>query len=266
MNARIDLHATTRDTVQRMLDALRNPACYPHPVQHVDILETHISWVILTGRYAYKLNKPVNLGFPDFSSLTARRHYCEEELRLNHRLAPDIYLEVVAITGDCEAPQVGGNGPAIEYAVKMREFAQANLLGATLARGAVTPGLLQRLAAKIAAFHAGAHSAMVMPGVNTQAGVLQPALDNFKQILALMPDAADSGALDRVHDWTLQEHQRHVHLFARRLRENRVRECHGGHEPLSAVELRHTITIDAAVDPAVAARVLSGRLIERLRQ
>ena len=243
MNARIDLTATTRDTAQRMLDALRNPACYPHPVQHVDILETHISWVILTGSYAYKLKKPVNLGFLDFSSLTARRHYCEEELRLNHRLAPDIYLEVVAITGDCEAPQVGGNGPAIEYAVKMREFAQSNLLGATLARGAVTPGLLQRLASKVAAFHAAAPSAMMTPGVDTQAGVLQPALDNFKQTLALTPDAADSAALDRVRDWTLQEHQRHVHLFARRLTENRVRECHGD------LHLGNIVLIDGVPTP-----------------
>jgi aminoglycoside phosphotransferase family enzyme/predicted kinase len=227
MNARIEPHAAARDTVSRMLDALRDPACYPHPVQHVDIIETHISWIILTGRYAYKLKKPLHLDFLDFSSLKARRHYCEEELRLNHRLAPDIYLKVVPITGDCETPQIEGNGPAIEYAVKMREFAQANLLEAALARGALTPALLQRLAVKVAAFHAVAPSALKTSGVNTQPGVLQPALDNFKQILALNPDATESAAIERVRDWTLQEHQRLVHVFARRLAEDRVRECHG---------------------------------------
>jgi aminoglycoside phosphotransferase family enzyme/predicted kinase len=228
MNARIEPHAAARDTVPpRLVDALRNPACYPHPVQHFALLETHISWVILTGRYAYKIKKPLRLDFLDFSSLAERRHYCEEELRLNHRLAPDIYLKVVAITGDCEAPQIEGNGPAIEYAVKMREFAQADLLEAALARGALTPALLQSLAVKIAAFHAAAPSALMTSGVNTQAGVLEPALDNFKQILALNPDAAESAALERVRDWTLQEHRRHIHVFTRRLAENRVRECHG---------------------------------------
>src|SRR5205814_6394455 len=108
-----------------------------------------------------------------------------------------------------------------------REFAQADLLEAALARGALTPALLQMLALKVAAFHAAAPSALMNSGVNTQAGVLQPALDNFKQILALNPDAAESAALERVRDWTLQEYQRHVHVFTRRLTENRVRECHG---------------------------------------
>src|SRR4029453_11302550 len=102
-----------------MLSALRDPACYPHPVQRTEILETHISWVILTGNHAYKIKKPVNLGFLDFTSLAARRHFCEEELRLNRRFAPDIYLDLVAITGSAGAPHVGGAGPAIEYAVKM---------------------------------------------------------------------------------------------------------------------------------------------------
>ncbi len=82
-----------------LVAALRDPARYPHPVRRVELLQTHISWVLLTGSYAYKIKKPVNLGFLDFTTLAARRHFCEEELRLNRRLAPDIYLDVVPITG-----------------------------------------------------------------------------------------------------------------------------------------------------------------------
>ena len=82
-----------------LIAALRDPGCYPHPVAQIEILETHISWVVLTGRYAYKIKKPVNLGFLDFTTLEKRAFYCREELRLNRRLAPALYLEVVGIGG-----------------------------------------------------------------------------------------------------------------------------------------------------------------------
>ncbi len=243
MNALHDPPAITDGDSGCMLDALRDPACYPHPVRRIEIMETHISWVILTGDHAYKIKKPVNLGFLDFTSLAARRYYCEEELRLNRRFAADIYLGVVAITGDAAAPRVGGGGPAIEYAVKMREFAQADLLSALLARGEVTPELLQSLAARIAAFHSAAHSATMTPGVNTQAGVLQPALDNFKQALPYLRDADDVAALGRLRDWTLREHERHAQCLWQRVADGRVRECHGD------LHLANIVMIDGVPTP-----------------
>ena len=111
-----------------LLRALADPALYPHPVRRFELIETHISWVLLTGSYAYKIKKPVNLGFLDFTTLAARRHYCAEELRLNRRLAPGIYLDVVPITGTVQKPALAGDAPAIEYALKMHEFAQSALL------------------------------------------------------------------------------------------------------------------------------------------
>ena len=86
--------------------ALQDPACYPHPVAGVRMLETHISWVMLTGEYAYKIKKPVDLGFLDFTTLGLRRHYCEEELRLNRRLAPELYLDLAEIHGTPGAPRI----------------------------------------------------------------------------------------------------------------------------------------------------------------
>ncbi len=112
-HARPDPH---RDLVHALLD----PACYPHPVRQVEHIETHISDVFLTGEYAYKLKKPLDLGFLDFSTLEKRRLCCEEELRLNRRLAPELYLEVVPISGRPAQPRICGDGEPFEYAVRMQ--------------------------------------------------------------------------------------------------------------------------------------------------
>src|SRR4029079_6113807 len=94
----------------QLIAALRGAACYPHAVGRIEVMETHISWVLLTGRLAYKIKKPVNLGFADFSTLSKRRRYCLAELKLNQRLAPQVYLDVVAIRGDPVKPRIGGRG------------------------------------------------------------------------------------------------------------------------------------------------------------
>jgi len=112
------------ETIDRaaLLRALQRTRAYPHHVKRIEHLETHISDVFLTGDYAYKLKKPLNLSFLDFSTLARRRFYCEEELRLNRRLAPELYLAVVPITGTASNPCVGGGEPIIDYAVRMRQF------------------------------------------------------------------------------------------------------------------------------------------------
>src|SRR5512137_1547747 len=110
-----------------LIDALLDPARYPHPARTVHLLETHISWVLLAGRYAYKIKKPVDLGFLNFTELSRRRFYCHEELRLNRRLAPKLYLDVIAIGGRPQQPIFEGE-PIIEYAVKMRRFPNTHLL------------------------------------------------------------------------------------------------------------------------------------------
>ncbi len=137
----------------KLLQALQNPSIYDHPVQEFQILETHISWVLLTGPFAYKIKKPVELGFVDFSTLERRRYFCGEELRLNRRLAPHIYLNVVAITGTPEEPEFGGMTPAIEYAVKMKQFPQQNLLTHILHHGQLHAAHIDGLTKQIADFH-----------------------------------------------------------------------------------------------------------------
>lgn len=123
------------------------------------LIETHISWVLLAGDDAWKIKKPVRLPFLDFSTLEARRRLCEEELRLNARLAPSLYLEVVPITWAADAPRLGGEGRAIEYALHMRRFPDGALLTERLAMNDLPPQLIDRLARRIAAFHRDAPAA-----------------------------------------------------------------------------------------------------------
>src|SRR5687768_15541429 len=103
--------------LRSLAEDLRDPAAYPHPVERVEMIETHISWVFLAGEFAYKVKKPLRLPFLDFSTLAQRHHYCQEELRLNRRSAPEIYLDVVRIAGN--PARVHGQGALREYAVRM---------------------------------------------------------------------------------------------------------------------------------------------------
>lgn len=216
----IDRHA-------RLISALRDPRRYPHPAERIEILETHISWVVLTGRYAYKIKKPVNLGFLDFTTLEKRRDCCREELRLNRRLAPGIYLDVVGITGSPEEPRIGGEGEIIEYAVKMAQFEQDQLASRLLDSGRLTPRHIEQLAGKIAVFHQQAAVAAAGSRFGSPQTVKAQAMQNFDQIAALPGAAEDSAALRALRSWTEREAAVRDAGFRRRQSESRVRECHG---------------------------------------
>jgi aminoglycoside phosphotransferase family enzyme len=141
------------DSLPQLVSALRDGACYDHPTDTIVVLETHISYVLLTGSYAYKIKKPVSLPFLDFSTLEFRKHYCDEELRINRRLASELYLDVVPITGTPRAPRMNGDGRAIEYAVKMVQFPDADRLDRVADRGELDAAHIKALAEKIATFH-----------------------------------------------------------------------------------------------------------------
>ena len=226
----------------QLLAALGRAACYPHPVCRTRLIQTHISWVLLTGNYAYKIKKPVDLGFLDFTTLAARRHYCEEELRLNRRLAPELYLEVVPITGTPGKPVIGGTGAAIEYAVKMKEFAQSALLDNAIACDEIKPADIKTLARTIADFHARLVPDSARAG-DPDISVLPPARENFEQMLQLPDAAGDSAALSSIRDWTLREYGAHSALFEQRHAEGFVRECHGD------LHLGNIALIDGAAMP-----------------
>ena len=209
------------------ITALGDATCYPHAVERVTRLETHISWVFLTGAYAYKLKKPVQLPFLDFSTLEARRHYCEEELRLNRRFAPELYLEVVEIRGSSHAPRIGGDGPLLDYAVRMRQFPQEALASRLLARGELTAALVLGFAARLADFHSKLPPSPAGLHYGTSDTVWHHAAQNFEEISALLTDTSDRAALASLRHWTEQEFQARSTDFRERHDAGRVRECHG---------------------------------------
>ncbi len=138
---------------ERLIASLQQPDLFPHPVERFEVVKTHISFVLLTGRYAYKLFRPVAFDFLDFSSLEERRENCLRELRLNRRLAPDLYLEVLPVTGTVKDPVINGGGEPVEYLVKMKEFPGSRRMDRMLDRGEVSEGMVDQVARKTGRFH-----------------------------------------------------------------------------------------------------------------
>ncbi|PKL99822.1 MAG: hypothetical protein CVV19_06015 [Gammaproteobacteria bacterium HGW-Gammaproteobacteria-9] len=212
---------------QALIAALQNPALYPHPTEGFRVIETHISWVILTGTYAYKIKKPVDFGFLNFTDVASRKHFCEEELRLNQRMAPDLYLEVLPISGSPDAPELNGAGEPFEYALKMREFPQTQLLAELQARGELTDAHIDALAEQIARFHQSTPQVPAGHALSSADAIVAPMRQNFEQIRPLLSEAADLRQLDALEDWTETSIQRLRPLLEQRCQQGFVRECHG---------------------------------------
>jgi aminoglycoside phosphotransferase family enzyme/predicted kinase len=207
---------------QSLATALTNPACYDHDVGKVSVAETHISWVFLTGRYAYKVKKPVKLPFLDFSTLRKRHHFCLEELRLNRRLAPELYLGVVPIGGSRAAPHVGRR-PAFEYAVKMEQFGPDARLDEKLRAKAVPRTAILDFAEALAEFHDGLTP---VHGDPTGRAARVAALDNFA-VLEPITIGATRQDLSTLRSWTEREAASLEGVFAQRSAAGAQRECHG---------------------------------------
>ncbi|MFQ5470545.1 MAG: AAA family ATPase [Gammaproteobacteria bacterium] len=216
------------ETTSTLIDRLKNKSLYPHPVREFDVIETHISWVILTGEYAYKIKKSVDFGFLDFSTLEKRKHCCIEELRLNRRLAAPLYMDVITITGDEETPEISGAGPVIEYAVKMKQFEQSDQLDRMLLNGNLSTDLIDRVSVLIAAFHTEkAQPAPPESAFGSLEHVHHPVLENFSQLNSLLRDRGDLDRLERLQTWSNNEKNRLIKTFASRKEESCIRECHG---------------------------------------
>ena len=213
--------ATERTLVKAMLQ----PDFYDHPVEQVTLIETHISWVFLAGDFVYKVKKPVDFGFLDFSTLAKRHHFCLEELRLNRRFAPQLYLGVNQIGGDPARPEMHGR-PALDYAVKMRRFAQQDQLDRVLAAGLLGARQLDRFAIMIAKIHQVADVAGPEQPYGTPQAVIDPVLENFSQIKALL-SVKEYRKLKGLEEWTRKCCDDQHEILWQRKAEGFIRECHG---------------------------------------
>jgi aminoglycoside phosphotransferase family enzyme/adenylate kinase family enzyme len=223
-------NATKRQN--KLLSAMQQEDFYPHPVKSLQKIETHISTIFLTGKFAYKIKKPISLGFLDFTTLQSREHYCRQEIRLNRRFAPTLYLNVVPI---CEKRNkfsfCDGNSNAIEYAVKMKQFDPQLQLDQLLDNKRLSPETMthkmEELAKNIATFHGKTEPAKTNSDFGNPDNVLKPMLDNFAMIQSNSSCNKRAGQLEKLKQWILQSWQGHKPFLEHRKKQGSIRECHG---------------------------------------
>ncbi|GAB4258271.1 MAG: AAA family ATPase [Methylomicrobium sp.] len=223
---------------------LLDPSAYPHPTTTtIELIETHISWVLLTGPYAYKIKKPVDFGFLDFSTLEKRHLYCEEELRLNRRFSTMLYLEVATVNGPPECPSIGGLGPIIDYAVKMRQFGQSDLLSYRAEKNLLTSSDIDGIASSIARFHREAAIADPQSPFGEADDIKHWSDENFEHIEPLLQNDRDRAQIRRLKDWMQSEYEQRAETLRERKRLGFVKECHGD------LHLGNIASIDDTITP-----------------
>jgi aminoglycoside phosphotransferase family enzyme/predicted kinase len=226
-----------------LIQGLLKPDIYCHETHSIRLLETHCAWVVLTGLYAYKIKKPVNFGFLDFSTLEKRKFYCEEELRLNRRFAPDIYLEVVTITGTRACPQINGDGQALEYAVRMRQFPDNGLLSQLAARKELETGHIDQLIDNISDFHRHADKAGADDQFGNPEKIHHWVRENFQHIQPLLTSMNEKADVEQLQQWSEKQYMRLTTVLQQRKQSGAVRECHGD------LHLGNITLIDGRVTP-----------------
>jgi len=217
-----------------IIETLLNPESYPHPVDVITTIETHISIVFLTGQFAYKLKKPVNFGFLDFSKLKQRQHFCRLEVSLNKRSAPELYLGVYAITSINNQPQIltieeceEQSIPVLDYLVKMKQFDPNMVLGRLLKEQSIEFSTIDALSQQIADFHSQAEKVDLNTDLGDPKVQLQPMLDNFTTLVNYFNDSETQAKLNRLSNWTDLQFELVTNTLIQRKTQGFIRACHG---------------------------------------
>ncbi|MFQ6137242.1 MAG: hypothetical protein ACE5PM_08690 [Candidatus Hydrothermarchaeales archaeon] len=213
--------------IEGVVEALMKPEAYDEDVEKIELIQTHISFVFLTGKFVYKVKKPVDFGFLDFTTLEKRKFFCEEELRVNKRLCGDMYLCVLPITKSDGEIKINGSGEVIEYAVKMKEMPQDAMMSKLLEVGRVTKVEIDHIAKMLADFHSKAEVYMEKGKLGSLKVVSFNAIQNFDQTRHLRGTIVDAETFDFIENKTVEFMRSNRRLFDRRLGEGRVRETHG---------------------------------------
>jgi uncharacterized protein len=210
-----------------VVQALLNPQIYPDKTSRVDLMQTQMSFIFLTGKYVYKIKKPVNLGYLDYSTLEKRHYFCKQEVELNRRLSPETYLGVIPITRTKDGYSLGGKGQAVEYAVKMLYLPQESMLNVLLERNRANPEMLDRVAAKIADFHNRAITNPEIQQFGKIAAMRNKSEENFAQTAKYLEITLTAAQYQQIQDYTNRFLFQNAQLFDQRADNGRVRDCHG---------------------------------------
>ena len=217
----------TMQTQRQVMNALMKPQAYEEHPCHIERLQTHISFVFLTENFVYKIKKPVNFGFLDFSTLEKRRIFCEKELEINKRLCGDMYIEVAAINRKGKVIKIKGEGKTVEYALKMKRMPQDKIMSNLLEENKVDTKLVDRIARIIAEFHSKAETNEHISEIGSLTTVKANWDENFEQtrnIVGKIISHKDFQLIVERIELFLKEHRE---LFEKRRKEGKVRDCHG---------------------------------------
>lgn len=215
-------------TAPGLIEQMQQPSFYPEGgADHITMVQTHVSYVFLTGDFAYKVKKAVNFGFLDFSSLEKRQHFCQEELRLNRQLSPELYLDVLPITQGDRGYELNGSGTVVEYAIKMRQFPAGSLLSEQQASGGLTPEDMVSLGKMVAQFHRQTHSDNQVRSYGTVAKIRQAIDENYAQTQGYIGRSQTQAQYDATKAFTDRFFADHEDWFQQRLDADKIRECHG---------------------------------------
>ncbi|MDO8715429.1 MAG: AAA family ATPase [Dehalococcoidales bacterium] len=211
----------------KIVQALLDAKIYPDKPDRVELVQTRTSFVFLTGDYVYKIKKPVNLGYLDYSTLGKRHVYCQREVELNQRLCPETYLGVVPIVRTEKHITLGGKGKIIEYAVKMRQLPPEKMLNVLLASDKVSPEMVVRVAQKLADFHKKAETSYNIGTFGSFDTVRVNADENFRQTEKYIGITISPEKHRRINDYTSRFIERNTMLFQKRIAGSKIRDCHG---------------------------------------
>jgi len=210
-----------------MVEALLDPKAYPDTPQGVELVQTQMSFVFLTDNYVYKVKKPVNLGYLDYTTPERRHFYCQREVELNRRLCPDVYLGIVPITQDRGNILAGGQGEVIEYAVKMRRLPQGAMMDVLLTNNQVSPEMVGSVAQRLAEFHQKAETNTNISTFGDLNTITQNTDENFTQAKKYIGITISREKYQRIKEYTDSFIEKNAFLFHKRIADGRIRDCHG---------------------------------------
>jgi len=210
-----------------IVESLLKAEAYPHKPQAIELVQTQMSFLFLTGDYVYKVKKTVNLGYLDYTTLEKRHFFCCQEVELNRRLCPDAYLGIVAISEDENGIHIEGKGKVIEYAVKMKQLPQDRMMDVLLRRGQVSREMISRVAEKLVQFHRGALTSPEIAGFGNLSVIQQNTDENFTQTEKYVGISIPLVTYNKIKKYSRDFIANNNSLFLKRVKEGRIRDCHG---------------------------------------
>ena len=212
---------------KNLCENLKNPSFYGNDVKSVELLQTHISFIILTGKYAYKIKKPVNFGFLDFSTLEKRKYFCEEEMRLNKRLCPEIYLDVIPITQKDDEIELDGNGPIVEYTLKMREFTQEKIMTNLLKKGSIDVISIENICNILINFYNSGKQSVEINHFGDVNSVELNIDENFEQTKSYIDISIKQDIYNFIRKTSKDFLKKKKNIFEKRVKDGYIKDCHG---------------------------------------